>query len=469
MKTGNKFFNNRFIWIASIAGIMLLLILQYLWFRNSYEMFENDILEKCAQDLRKAVDDEMFERMNNRKINFKIKQNEDERDKKNVKVKYTTIKKQEDINTSLQDLLLFLNYKVSINRLNSLFNDKIKTDVGYIPKYNLYILNDTISKGISKDSKYEKRIDALRNKNNIGGVSNNIAYDKIVGKTIIVRISSYQIARLDLISAKNVIFRKASYIFITSILLIILICLIFIFQLKNMLNEKQFVKFLKEYTSALTHDLKGPLNNINMASTMLCNGKFDSNPEIRTNYYHIFKEQSEIMLKNIDKILSVSVSEQRELTINKERIKLKPYLEKIVKPIISIQSQNKDKISIEIECNPEEIEANIDAEKMENVFNNLIENSIKYSYESVQIIIKCAVENNIIRISVADNGMGIPAQDLEGIFKKFHRANQIERKRIYGYGLGLSFVKAVIYAHGGQIKAESNEGKGSIFIIELPS
>jgi two-component system phosphate regulon sensor histidine kinase PhoR len=114
------------------------------------------------------------------------------------------------------------------------------------------------------------------------------------------------------------------------------------------------------------------------------------------------------------------------------------------------------------------LEANIDVDKMENVINNLIDNAIKYSYESVHIVINCDSIGNNIQINVADNGMGIPAQDLDSIFKNFRRGSQIERKRIFGYGIGLSFVKKVIQAHGGTIQASSKEGEGSVFNIKIP-
>ena len=466
----NTLLTFRFMRFASLIGIILLLVLQYMWFMNSYIMIERDILEKCKHSLREAVDDEMFERMDKCQINIGVT----EETKINKKRLYSveSFKQKEDLYNILQRLLTELGCKASISRIDTLFKNNVEHSIGYVPEYKIYLGNDTVqnyNSNLLENSLYKKNRKIRTNENDSVVMIETIQlYDKIIGNNIYIRINSYQVIKMELISATNVILKKARYILIISILLVILIGFIMVFQMKSMLREKRFIQFIKEYTSALTHDLRGPLNSINMAATLLCNEKFEHDPVIRRNYYYIFRDQSAKLMKNIDKIMTVTKAEQTIITVNKEPVHLKLFLENIAETFRNCQMQAKENLQIDINCQPEDLEANIDVDKMENVINNLIDNAIKYSYESVHIVINCDFIGNNVQINVADNGMGIPAQDLDSIFKNFRRGSQIERKRIFGYGIGLSFVKKVIQAHGGTIQASSKEGEGSVFNIKIP-
>jgi len=466
----NTLLTFRFMRFASLIGIILLLVLQYMWFMNSYNMIERDILEKCKHSLREAVDDEMFERMDKFRIKLKVSEKDEKYINTNKeKIYQADIYQTEEFYSIMQDLLIFRGSKISISRVDALFNNKFERNYNnHIPHYKLSLIIDTISNfnNTTLNKKY-KEVHPPK-KNSIINMDSVIRYDKIVGKNIYVRINSYQVIKMELISATNVILKKARYIMIISILLVILIGFIMVLQMQSMLREKRFIQFIKEYTSALTHDLRGPLNSINMAATLLCNEKFEHDPVIRKNYYYIFRDQSAKLMKNIDKIMTVTKAEQTIITVNKEPVHLKLFLENIAETFRDCQMQAKENLQIDINCQPEDLEANIDVDKMENVINNLIDNAIKYSYESVHIVINCDSIGNNIQINVADNGMGIPAQDLDSIFKNFRRGSQIERKRIFGYGIGLSFVKKVIQAHGGTIQASSKEGEGSVFNIKIP-
>jgi len=239
-------------------------------------------------------------------------------------------------------------------------------------------------------------------------------------------------------------------------------------QLRTVLKKQRFVQFIKEYTSAITHDLQTPLNNIFLASELLSLGKFENDVKTRNNYYKICKNQSERQIRNIRKILFLAKEEQAKITVEKQNVIVKEFLEGIAEYFRKGVLYSKEQIKIIIYCEPENLMANIDTDKMDNVFNNLIDNALKYSYESVEINFNCYSDENYVYIIVKDNGMGISAQDLDEIFKNFKRGSQVERKRIFGYGIGLSFVEKVVKAHGGKITVNSEENKGSEFIISLP-
>ena len=103
-----------------------------------------------------------------------------------------------------------------------------------------------------------------------------------------------------------------------------------------------------------------------------------------------------------------------------------------------------------------------------NCLSNLIENAVKYSGKEVCISIDAFLKDNRLCLNVKDNGIGIPLQEQERIFEKFYRAQNIPDANLPGIGLGLSYVKLMVEAHGGTISLQSETGKGTTFMIEIP-
>ena len=109
-----------------------------------------------------------------------------------------------------------------------------------------------------------------------------------------------------------------------------------------------------------------------------------------------------------------------------------------------------------------------DADHLSNMVSNLIDNAIKYSPKNPTIKVATAVEGKYVRISIADNGIGISKEDRRHIFENFYRVSTGDRHDVKGFGIGLNYVMQVVKAHKGRIDIESELGKGSTFIIRLP-
>jgi len=235
-----------------------------------------------------------------------------------------------------------------------------------------------------------------------------------------------------------------------------------------MKKDKEFTAFMKDYTRIIAHEMRTPVNSIYLITSRLMSEK-SLGIEKTTQYYKENINQCQKLLLNIDNILMVAKAEQASLSIYKKNTNMRLFIEKIVEKYRSNYFQSK-MINIETQYGQEECVAYIDNDLMENVFINLIENAIKYSNESVEILISCSVENDILHIKIKDNGFGISEKDLNNIFKIYERGmNATNSNKIKGFGIGLFYVHKAVIAHKGKINIISKEGKGSEFIIDIPN
>ena len=173
-------------------------------------------------------------------------------------------------------------------------------------------------------------------------------------------------------------------------------------------------------------------------------------------------------------IQQISNNDKSTITLNKSDIKISLFLNSLIEKYNSdnlmqdLNVYNKTpKIHLDIHPGCEVIKA--DRIHFANVIDNLIENAIKYSGDTVNINISVMSENKSLRISVIDDGIGISAKDIKRLFEKFYRSNHHIVKRKPGYGLGLTYVKSIVELHGGKVEVKSlGVGEGSEFVINIP-
>lgn len=434
-------FSAKSIRIISLVGLFLLLILQYFWLRNSYKLLEIDILEKCERSLIEAIEDHMFERVNQSRLKLEVSDEDksDEIDEKSLINKKTNgINQSVDINSNIQRILIFLNKPTSLPRLDTLYAESLKKKLGFVPSYSIQLVNDSV-KEANESNKY-----ALYNK---------VVDDQYVEVILTAPLKS--------------ILRQAQFIVIVSILLVVMIGVILILQLKSMLRENKFVNFIKEYTHALTHELKTPISGIYMSSSMLASGKLEDNPASRQLHYTICKDQSSKLLKTVERILLVAKAEHAAIVPNIEAVEMNPFIEKTAEAFRKNNYRQKQ-LTLTTNTEPTSLTCNLDPVLMENVLSNLIDNAIKYSNDQVDIHIDCRCEKRSLLLSIKDNGFGMSEKEIKNIFTNFERGDKVEGKGIDGFGIGLNYVNKVITAHKGRITVKSQEGLGSTFIIEIP-
>jgi len=434
-------FTAKTIRIISLFGIILLLILQYVWFKNSYVLMEHDIIEKSENNLTKAVENELFDRFEKnpfKVIVHKENKNLDSEIPSSEILSNGSINQSKDFNISLQEVLVIMGSPCSIIHVDSIFNKKMSDDLGFAPNHTIRFINE-YQKVRIKSSKF----------------------------ILIAKVNKKQYIEVVLNSPTISILRKAQFIVAASALLVILIGIILITQLRSMLRENRFVSFIKEYTNSLAHDLKTPISGIYMSASQLASGIFEDKPESRMRYYQMCKDQSSKLLVTVDRILLVAKAEHSKIVPNITDTELKPYIDKIV----DIRRQNNFRmksVDLSTSFQSETMAGSFDPFLMENVLNNLIDNAVKYSNNSVKIEILCSIVSNKLQINVKDNGFGIAKNEQKHIFDNFERGSKMEGKGIDGFGIGLNYVNKVIKAHNGNISVKSEEGQGSEFIILLP-
>ena len=432
----------------SVAGILLLLMLQYFGVQNAYQMVERDLMEKSKECLREAVDVELYQRLKESKVNISVQRKEPESE--GSLMFSGQINNQSDVNIGLQNLELFIGNHCKINQVDSIFIRTIKKSLGFVPKHSLRLISDSI-----RSNKYQEINDSLKRN------------DIIIGKTIYVQLNSKHAVELVLTSPTLSVITKARYIFFVSIFLVILLGVILVFQYKSMIKDKEFGVFLKDFSRVLAHELRTPINDIYLLISTVLSKDFSDVGKIE-KYQKESLNQCSKMLLSIDNILLISKSELSEIHVLKTYTDMRAFIEKIVDKYRNQYFLGKV-LNIETHYVSEDCNAFIDRDLMENAVINLIENAIKYSYKEVTISITCSIENNHLILKFKDDGVGISNENIKTIFRMFKRDSKMEFKQIKGFGIGLFYVQKVIKAHKGKIEITSDEGHGSEFSIEIPS
>lgn len=458
---------SKFMRVISVAGIILLLTLQYIWLRNSYQMVERDIMEKSKECLKEAVDADIYKRLG--KETHASWSSEKELLPPNSEIlAKTEITQSSDLSNCLQDVLDKIGKSCSVDKVDSILQKKISDQYGFIPKHTLRIIDDTTRYKITKALIASERAnDYTLEMDSIYQNDSCKIYDIICGNSIFIKMGAKRSFELVLTSPAASVITEARYIFILSLLLVLLIGVILVFQLKSMIKDKEFTAFMKDYTKILAHEMRTPVNDIFMMISRLMSGTI-SDPEKRNIYQKECLNQCSKLLLGIDNILLVAKSEQAKLLIVKSEVNMQLFIENIADKYRNNYFQRKN-LKINTQYDPEACMAYIDPDLMESTMINLIENAIKYSKDFVEITISCSVEKGRLSIKVKDNGFGISQQDLKHIFDIFNRGKKFGNEQIKGFGIGLYYVEKVIKAHRGSIKVASKEGVGSEFVLDIPN
>jgi two-component system phosphate regulon sensor histidine kinase PhoR len=218
----------------------------------------------------------------------------------------------------------------------------------------------------------------------------------------------------------------------------------------------------------MTHEFKTPLATISLAVDALKNEKVINDPKKLGYFSGIIKEENQRMNRQVETILKSALMERQEVDLNLKPLHIHQIIEDVADNFILRLDEKQGELETNLQADNDMIEA--DEVHMSNLINNLMDNAVKYSKDNVPPHISISTTSNgkSIFIRIEDNGIGMTRETLKRIFEKFYRAHTGNIHNVKGFGLGLSYVKNIVEAHGGKVKAESTLGKGSCFTIEFP-
>lgn len=235
-------------------------------------------------------------------------------------------------------------------------------------------------------------------------------------------------------------------------------------QQKNENEQKQFV-------SNVSHELRTPLTSLRAYIEALNEGAW-KDPKIAPQFLDVTQKETERMIRMINDLLSLSRMDRGTAKMELEWINFNDFFNHILNRFDMMIKANKDKqtkkYTIKREFTSQDLWAEVDPDKMMQVIDNIMNNAIKYSPDGGVITARLWQANNKMIISISDQGLGIPRQDLTKIFDRFYRVDKARSRAQGGTGLGLAISKEIVEAHHGRIWADSAEGKGSTFYISLP-
>lgn len=246
--------------------------------------------------------------------------------------------------------------------------------------------------------------------------------------------------------------------------IIILLSLTFIYLIRTLFRQKELEDMRRDLTHNITHELKTPISVAYTANDALRNFAADNNPTRRERYLEIVALQLTRLSSMVERILAVSVEEDGRGSHNPETIELKPMLEQIVRGCQAVGKR----VTTQLNC-PEEVIINADKFHLRNILQTIIDNSIKYSNEEVNVSIDVEQTDSTTSIAITDDGIGIAERHLQHIFDKFYRVPTGDKHNVRGYGLGLYYARTIVERHEGTIAARSRKGEGTTITITLPN
>lgn len=247
-------------------------------------------------------------------------------------------------------------------------------------------------------------------------------------------------------------------VIITVFLLFLAFSLAFWYLFRTVSKMRTIKEMKDDFVSNMTHELKTPIAIAYSANDALLNYDTDNDPQKKVAYLNIANKQLKRLGELVENILAMSMERRKTMKLKPEVILLRPVMEEI-----AASHRMRSEKTITINVNVDEVSIEADKTHLSNILNNLIDNAIKYSGDSVEI----TITGNDREISVADNGIGIPSKSIAYLFNKFYRVPHGNRQDVRGFGIGLYYVKSILDKMGWSIDVRSKEGEGSVFTIKI--
>jgi signal transduction histidine kinase len=234
---------------------------------------------------------------------------------------------------------------------------------------------------------------------------------------------------------------------------------------RSLSHQLELARMQSDFVSTVSHELKSPLTSIRQLSEMLQAGRVPS-AERRQKYFDVLVEQSERLTTLIDRVLDFARLEDGGAELDLVETDLTELLGDV---IAGVQERVRhEHFVVRSEFEPGLPAVLLDPDAIALAATNVIDNGIKYSGDSREVIVRTAAENGDAVITVEDFGIGLDPDEMDRVFQRFYRGGDALTRSVKGTGLGLTLVKEIVEAHGGSVSARGEPGSGSLFTLRLP-
>jgi signal transduction histidine kinase len=253
---------------------------------------------------------------------------------------------------------------------------------------------------------------------------------------------------------------------ILAVLFILASVLCLFLVLRAAAGQKRAAAAMSDFVNNMTHEFKTPISTISLACDALSEEPVRGDRERRAKYEEMIRSECLRMQGQVRKILETAALERGDLDLRFERTDAKALVRKAVEAFSMIVASRGGTITARFETADASVE--VDPVHFRNVLHNLLDNSVQYTRRPPEIVVVTEATDGRLRIAVTDNGIGLSPEDQKRVFERYYRVPTGNVHDVKGFGLGLSYVKLIVKAHGGSVAVRSEAGKGSTFEIEIP-
>lgn len=251
-----------------------------------------------------------------------------------------------------------------------------------------------------------------------------------------------------------------------AVFLIAVIIAVFYKTIQMLIKQKKITEIKNDLINNITHEFKTPISTISLACEALNEPEFTQKESSVKRYSKMISEENTRLRMLVENLLNAAAIEKGEYELKKEDLNIYSVIQNVVDSFTEMINQKEAEVKVNTESG--DIIIHADEFHLTNIFNNLIDNALKYCKLKPVITIDIKEKGDFVEICVADNGIGIDKQNLRKVFDTFYRVPTGNIHDVKGNGVGLSYVKKMVEAHDGKVRVESKINHGSKFIINLP-
>jgi len=262
------------------------------------------------------------------------------------------------------------------------------------------------------------------------------------------------------------VFNNLWVMFASSGFFILIIIGTFYYTIYTVIRQKKLSDIKNDFINNMTHELKTPISTISLACQALSDPDVNRSQKMAENYTRIIGEENKRLGKLVENVLQSALLDQSDFGLHAVEVNMHDLIQQVLHSLKMLLESKK--VALELRLNAKDFLLEGDADHLANVIFNLVDNAVKYSPEMPEIKVETKNSGTFFVVSVTDNGIGISKDQQKKIFEKLYRIPTGNIHNVKGFGLGLSYVKAIVEKHEGHIKIESEPEVGSKFSVSLP-